>query len=607
MRLTAPLRRFNRRQSRMIDVTMEVLSAVSFLASLTCLVCFIIYVGYDHTTSDYVTLKRVLRAVRWVFFVNVVANLVFRDHSSSWGKSVLTLAVELSVLVVSISLLYPRPDHPWFPALARIIYNNHLIYPVLTAYAIVDMSKTIVRMGGRRVNPSLMLSASFVVFILIGSFLLMLPKCTYGDGLSYIQSLFISTSAVCITGLTPVDVSVHFTPLGLLVLACLIQIGGLGVLTFTSFFALFFAGNSSIYSQLMVRDIIYSKTMSSLLPTLLYIFVFTVMIEAAGAVMIFWCIHGQLGMDFQTEVYTAMFNSLSAFCNAGFSNISGGMGNVTLMHGNQAIYWVMSGLVVAGAIGFPILVNYKDLAVTRIKTWVRRLKGDRSAVAPAHLCDMNTKVVITTFTILFAGGAILFGLMESGNTLAGMSDWEKVSQSVFNSVTPRSAGFSSVPPGNFLNVTVVMVLFLMWVGGGAQSTAGGVKVNTLAAACINLSSVLRGSSSVHAFGRRISLTSLRRAHGVIVVSVFSYLLLSLALLWLEPGLPARDLLFESASALFTVGSSLGATPRLGDVSLVVLSVAMFLGRIGILSILAGFVSHSPADDVRYPTGNIIIN
>ena len=141
---------------------------------------------------------------------------------------------------------------------------------LLMVYSMVTVSFGIMKMLNRRTNPSLILSASFLIFIFIGSFLLMMPRCTVG-GIDYIDSLFVSTSSVCITGLTPVDVSQTFTPLGLLVIAVMIQAGGLGIMTFTSFFALFFSGNASIYNQLMVRDFIYAKSMSSLLPTLLYI------------------------------------------------------------------------------------------------------------------------------------------------------------------------------------------------------------------------------------------------------------------------------------------------------------------------------------------------
>ena len=178
--------------------------------------------------------------------------------------------VDCGVLISLLPWLYPRPENPWVHWLDALLYSHVFLSAVLAAYSAVSLCFLTVRLMGTRTNPSLLLSASFLFFILIGSLVLMLPKCTLVP-ISYVDSLFVSTSAVCITGLTPVDISATFTPLGLLVLSLLIQIGGLGVLTFTSFFALFFSGGPSIYSQLMLRDMVYSRSLNALIPTLLYI------------------------------------------------------------------------------------------------------------------------------------------------------------------------------------------------------------------------------------------------------------------------------------------------------------------------------------------------
>lgn len=589
-----------------ISFILPLVAVIAFVASLACLVSFTVYIGYDHTATEFQTLKRVIRVAQIIFIANVALPLIFDFRRVVAENRPIKWIVDVAVLLTFLPLVYPMPAHPWIPLLKTILYSNHFLFPVLAAYSVVDICYGIMRMMGRRVNPSLMLSASFLVFILIGSFLLMLPKCTYGGGISYVESLFVSTSAVCITGLTPVDVYVNFTPLGLLVLAVLIQIGGLGVLTFTSFFALFFAGNTSIYSQMIVRDLVYSKTMNSLIPTLLYIFCFTLTLEAAGAVWIFFCIHGQLGLTLDDEIMTACFNSLSAFCNAGFSNIPMGMANPSLLFGNQSIYWAMSCLTILGSIGFPILVNYRDMIVKQFRLFWHRLRHRRVLERAVHLADMNTKIVITAFGLLFIFGAVSFLVLEWDNTLAPFDLWGKVSQAVFNSTTPRSSGFVSVDPARFLSPTLIIVMFLMWIGGAAQSTGGGIKVNTFAAVCMNLRSIIRGQQTVNAFGRSISLVSLRRANAVVALSIISYALYSFTILLLEPDLPVKDLLFETASALFTVGSSLGVTSELSPASLVVLSTAMFIGRVGIISLLTGLVRQSPTG-LRLPSGNIIIN
>ncbi len=582
--------------------------ALTVIASAVCIVCLTIHTGYEHSPADIQNIRRALRWIQGIFIVNVLLNIVFRNARNASRKvSWFLWVTDALVLITFLPWVYPHPANPWIPWAEQLLYSNKFLYAILTLYATLTLCHAIIQIIGKRTNPSLLLSGSFLTFIIIGSFLLMLPKCTYG-GIDYIDALFVSTSAVCITGLTPIDISVTFTPLGLCVLAFLIQIGALGVMTFTSFFALFFSGNTSIYSQLMLRDIIYSKSMGTLVPTLLYILWFTLAVELVGAVAIFLSIHGTLSLSLADEITFSLFHSLSAFCNAGFSNFPGGMSNPLLLDGNISIYWIMSALIIAGSIGFPILVNFKEAIANKISLTIRRLKQPAIvSVSPHHLFNMNTKIVLTTFAWLFIAGTVVFLFLEYDNSLRGMSAIEKITQAVFNSATPRSAGFSSVNPAGFLNVTLVFVLFLMWIGGASQSTGGGIKVNTFAAIWLNLRAIVTGAPKVTAYHRTIATGSIRRANAVVAISIMSYVVVSLLLLWFEPRLPAKSLLFEANSALFTVGSSLGVTGSLSAKSEILLCVAMFLGRVGIISLLTGVARHRHAAGCSFPSDNIIIN
>lgn len=594
------------RGSRVVGVIAGCLMNCSIAASFVCIIGLVVYVGFDHTPDGYLTLRRLMRVIQWVFAVNVIYGLTFNLRKTLSESRPLRWIVDIILLVSLLPVIYPHPEKPWIPVLERILYSGTMFYGALTAYSAVTLSFGLYRFFDRRTNPSLLLSLSFAVFIVLGTLLLILPKCTTG-GISLIDAFFVSTSAVCVTGLTPVDVSSTFTPLGLCILAVLIQFGALGVMTFTSFFALFFSGNASIYSQLMLRDVIYSKSMNSLIPTLLYIMAFTFIVELCGAGLIFWSIHGSLGMTVTEELIFSGFHSLSAFCNAGFSNLPDGMASPLLLGRNMSIYWIMTLLIISGSIGFPILVNTKDAVVQEVTRRVSRLRHRPESPRMIHLFNMNTKIVIFTFTLLFLLGAALFFILEYSNSLAGMSLSEKITQSVFNSAVPRSAGFSSVSPAGFLNVTLVAIMFLMWAGGGAQSTGGGIKVNTLAVIWLNLRAIVTGSPRVTAYRRTIAVGSIRRANAVVAISIFSYFLLSFLLLGLEPKIPTRMLLFESCSALFTVGSSLGATPLLSVPSKLLLCVAMFLGRVGIISLLMGVVRTNPQTTAHYPSDSIIIN
>ena len=589
-----------------LSVTAHVLMSVAMLASLTCLVAMVVHVGYDHTASGYRTLHKLMHTVQWIFAANVIFGLTLNLRETLHNSRALRWIVDIALLVTLLPTIYPHPANPWFPWLEKALYSNMFLYSVLTAYSVVTLSYGVFKLIDRRTNPSLLLSLSFVTFIIIGTLLLLLPKSTV-NGITPVDAFFVSTSAVCVTGLTTVDVATTFTPLGLSILALLIQFGALGVMTFTSFFALFFSGSASIYSQLMLRDVIYSRSMNSLIPTLLYILGFTLCIELVGALLIFASIHDTLGLDLTGEIVFAGFHSLSAFCNAGFSNYPDGMANPLLLNHNVSIYWIMTLLIVAGSIGFPILVNTKDAIAESWRRFCARRRHKIPEARTVHPFNMNTKIVLFTFTLLLIAGAALFFVLVYSHSLAGMTMTEKITQSVFNSAVPRSAGFASVNPAGFLNITLVMVLFLMWVGGGSQSTGGGIKVNTLAAIWLNLRAIVTGAPKVTAYGRTIAIGSIRRANAVVAISIFSYFLLSFLLLGLEPELPVRSVLFEACSALFTVGSSLGITPQLCEASKLLLCVAMFLGRVGIISLLTGMARRHSGSAPQYPSDNIIIS
>lgn len=582
------------------------MNIITFLAAAIALVSMIIIVGYDNDVRSLRILHRIIRIAHVVFILNVIYDFVINLRCRLSETRAFRWWLDGLMLITLLPLLYPHPEHPWLPWLEQVLYSNKFNYLIVGVYAAVVFCAGIISALGRRTNPSVILGCSFLFFIMLGSFLLMMPKCTYTE-IGYIDSLFVSTSAVSITGLTSVDISATFTPLGLFILAMLIQIGGLGVLTFTSFFAMFFSGNASIYSQLMVRDMVYTRTMNSLLPTLLYILVFTLSIELIGAIAIFVCIHDTLGMSLTDELIFSAFHSLTAFMNAGFSNIEGGLSNPALLHSNQSIYIVASILILAGGIGFPILVNLKSAVGRYLHRVIGSLAHRKRESEPEHIYDVNTKVVLWSTLFLFLLSSVLFYLFERNNSLSGMSTYEQIVQSIFNSFVPRSSGFSSVQPTGFLNITLVLMVVLMWIGGASQSTAGGIKVNTLAAALLNLKSIILGRKDITAFHRCISNNSIRRANAVIILSIFMTVVYSIVVIGLEPTLPVKDLLYETVSALFTVGSSLGVTDRLGDVTKVVLCSAMFIGRVGLLSLLMGIAYGVRPGYAKYPSGDIIIN
>ncbi|MDE7397186.1 MAG: potassium transporter, partial [Muribaculum sp.] len=371
---------------------------------------------------------------------------------------------------------------------------------------------------------------------------------------------------------------------------------------------LFFSGGQSVYSQLLVKDMIYSKSMNALLPTLLYILTFTLTVEIIGAGAIWLIIHDIFfEMDIATQIKTSLFLSLSSFCNAGFSTLPDGMANARLMNSNQSIYIVVSIIVLAGSIGFPVLVNVRDACHEYLRRIWNRLRHRQMVGRQVRLYNVNTKISVYTTISIFIISTILFWLMESDNTLAGFSVFDQWVQSVFNATIPRSSGFQSVAPSGFMPSTLVMIMVLMWIGGASQSTAGGVKVNTVATLWLNMKSVVLGRHRVVSYNRTISDDSTRRAITVVSLSMIFFFIYSIVLLNLEPTLQPKAVIFEVVSALFTVGSSMGVTASLSTTSKAILCTAMFLGRVGIMSLLIGINGNRSDKPVRYPSENIIIN
>ena len=593
-----------------VRILLRMMAVLTYMASLLLIVGVVYEHGFPLSATDISHLKILYKAV-WIIFLIDVTLHIFLEYKGT-KKNFRKLAWILSWLLylTLVPVIFHRPDEEGAILYVWDFLGSKLYHiPLLLLFSFLNLSNGLVRLLGRRTNPSLILAVSFFVIILIGTGLLLLPRCTVeGVVLSWVDALFTSTSAVCVTGLVPVDVSATFTPMGLTVIILLIQVGGLGVMTLTSFFAMFFMGNTSLYNQLVVRDMVSSNSLGSLLSTLLYILGFTMVIEGAGMVSIWLGIHGTLGMSLEEELAFSAFHSISAFCNAGFSTLPGNLGNPMVMTGHNSLYISVSLLIILGGIGFPILVNFKDIVLYHLRRFwkfVRTLKLDRHK--KQHLYNLNTKIVLIVTLLLLVLGTLAVAAFEWNGSFAGMSVADKWTQAFFNATCPRTAGFSSVDLTSLSVQTILIYIFLMWIGGAAQSTAGGVKVNAFAVVVLNLIAVLRGTERVEVFGRELSHDSIRRSNATVVMSLGVLFLFIFVLSILEPKMSVMTLTFECVSALSTVGSSLNATPLLRDESKLLVALLMFVGRVGLITLMLGIVKQKKNTKYRYPSDGIIIN
>lgn len=583
-------------------------AVITYVASIAFLCALIYQYGFELTPETAGKLNTLYKAVWIVFLADMSLHwlLEYADTRKKYRKLAWVLSILLYLTLVPV--IFHRPeDNGSILMFWEILHSKLYHVVVLSVLSLLQLSNGLVRLLGKRTNPSLILAVSFFIIILVGTGLLMLPRCTI-SGISWVDSLFISTSAVCVTGLTSVDLTTTFTTEGFIVILLLIQIGGLGVMTLTSFFALFFMGNTSLYNQLVVRDMVNSKSLGSLLSTLLYTLGFTLVIETMGMITIWLSIHGTMDMNLEEELAFAVFHSISAFCNAGFSTLPGNLGNPLMMNNHNLFYVLISILVILGGIGFPILVNLKEIIFYRLKRMTQfLLRKNKVSAKSVQLYNLNTRIVVTMTFLLLAAGTLILLAFEWNHAFVGMSIAEKCTHAFFNAACPRTAGFSSVDFSLFGIQSILIYILLMWIGGGAQSTAGGIKVNAFAVVILNLAAVIRGSQRVEVHGRELAHDSIRRSNATVVMSLIILFVSIFLLSWLEPTLPLLSLTFEAVSALSTVGSSLNLTPLLQESSKLVIVVLMFVGRVGLITMMLGIVKQKKNTKYKYPSDNIIIN
>ena len=589
-------------------LAMGAVTALTYLASILLIVGLVYEHGFTISADEAHQLERLYQGVWIVFLVDISLHVLLEYNDTRRTFSKLTWILTSLLYLTLIPVIFHRPEVEGAVQFIWDFLDGKLYHLVLLLLlSLLNLSYGLVRLLGRRTNPSLILAVSFLIIILVGTGLLMLPRSTVA-GISWVDSLFVSTSAVCVTGLTPVDVASTFTSTGFVIIILLIQIGGLGVMTLTSFFAMFFMGNTSLYNQLVVRDMVSSNSLNSLLSTLVYILGFTLVIEGIGMLAIWENIHGTMGMSLHEELAFSGFHSISAFCNAGFSTLPGNLGNPLVMTGHNPFYIYISLLIILGGIGFPILVNFKDILLhhlRRIWHFLRTWHWDGRRFY--HLYNLNTRIVLIVTFLLLVLGTVGIAIFEWNASFAGMPVADKWTQAFFNASCPRTAGFSSVDLAGLSMQTLMIYLLLMWIGGGSQSTAGGIKVNAFAVAVLNLVAVLRGTDRVEVFGRELSHDSIRRSNATVVLSIGVMFLFIFVISILEPELSLLAVTFECVSAISTVGSSLNATPLLGSSSKLLISLLMFIGRVGLLTLMLGIIKQKKHTKYQYPSGQIIIN
>ncbi|MDT0689234.1 potassium transporter TrkG [Salegentibacter sp. F188] len=479
------------------------------------------------------------------------------------------------------------------------------VFLVVFLYFIREASALRVDFKRDYLNPAQVFIGSFLLIILAGTLLLMLPNAAHGD-LSALDALFTSTSAVCVTGLIVVDTGSYFTVFGQTIILILIQLGGLGIMTFASYFSYFFRGKTSYENQLMLKDMTNSDKIGEVFSVLKKIILVTFVIEFIGAVLIFFSISKEEIASVPERIFFSVFHTVSGFCNAGFSTLESSLYEAEFQF-NYPLQLIIAALFILGGIGFPILFNLYKYAVYAVKHQFLKIRHPHDTVYKPWILSLNSRIVLMTTSILLVAGSVLFYFFEYDNTLAGHSTFGKIVTAFFGGATPRTAGFNSVDM-SALNFSTVMIIFLlMWIGASPGSTGGGIKTSTFAITTLNFLSLARGKDRIEVYRRQITDMSVRRAFAIMALSL---MVIGMAVFLIASFDSEKNLLsiaFECFSAYSTVGLSLGITAQLSSASKMVIIFTMFIGRVSMLTILIAMLRRVKHLNYRYPDEEILMN
>lgn len=449
-------------------------------------------------------------------------------------------------------------------------------------------------------RPRWMLAAAFAAAIFVGALLLMLPAAQAGGGprLSFLDALFTATSATCVTGLTVVDTATRFTLFGQVVILGLIQLGGLGIMTFGTFLLVLAGSRPSVRSESVLLTALGAGdgAAPSLRPLLLRTVFLTFVIEGCGATLLTWR-HLLAGLSPARAAFLGVFHAVSAFCNAGFALFPGGA-SLTAVSGDRVYLLTVAALIAIGGLGFLVLHN-----LGRFRFW-RRSRKARGRIT------IHTHMVLAATLVLTLGGWLALLALEWHASLEGLDAADKWLAAFFQSVAARTAGFNSVPLTRLSEPGRLLTMGLMFVGGAPGSTAGGVKTTTMVVLALTVVAMLRGRRETLYRRRAIPEAVVREAIVIFLLSLFFVTgAFGALLLTATPnagGANSLPLLFETVSAFGTVGLSLGMTPALSRAGRAIIIAAMFVGRLGPLTLALVVGRPAAGGRVRYPEEEVVV-
>jgi trk system potassium uptake protein TrkH len=564
----------------------------------------------DASTAVHVTLSPLFTALQCLLFLPWLRNIfdfVAGDRRRG-ARRLPALVVHLGLAAVAVACLASK----WVVllgstgALARFEQAYQTYTVIATAAGTLGFVLKGARLGrvltALNEQPARLMLLSFGTTALLGGFLLTLPVSVRRlEDANFVDGLFMATSAVCVTGLSVHDVARTYTPVGQLLLLLLIQAGGLGIMVLSTFLVIAVGQQMRLRSVAIMAEAIDAEGIAGMRRTVTTIVLVTLGFEALGTLGLAaaFSMHPDVAAGVESEaplsgagsiLWAALFHSVSAFCNAGFSLFRG---NLSALAGDLPVNVVVSVLITAGGLGFPVLSELGRQAAMRL----RRERGPR--------LSLHSRVVLVSSGLLVGSLALLTAVLEWSRSLAHLTWPERLLASLFQSVSARTAGFNSVDLGLMQPATWLIFCAFMFVGASPGSTGGGIKTSTLATLAASLRAQLRGEAQARLFDRALPSAVVQRAIGVAFLSGMLVSGLSFLLLLTDGGEPLR-LVFEVVSAFATVGYSTGITPVLTPAGKLIIVVAMLVGRVGPMTLALALAGRQQAAPVRAVEERVLI-
>lgn len=571
------------------------------ISSIVTIGSLIYYHGYEHSPEEQQVLLDINRSFFAVFILNYLVRWFLTLERTSYIKSSWLEATLLGLVVlnfISYQLFrFPIIENffEWLGWEGFQPYYVFFIQLYLLLLIVLEVIKSVQLLGQLKLRPTTIFLISFILLIGGGTFLLQMPALSNSDQpLRWIDSLFTATSASCVTGLIVVDTATYFNTKGQFILLFLFQIGGLGIISFATFFATFMKKGMGLKQQSMLKELFDNESLLGTVSLLRKVVFYTITIEVISTLLIYNFWGDQAFATGGKKLFFSIFHAVSAFCNAGFSLFTNGLAE-TGINRNYILHIVIAVTIFFGGLGFPALRDIFEIQNVR-----ERLSK------PWKKWKLSTQIAFYGSLILIAFGTLMFYLLEQKNVLAGESAMPTFVTALFQSVTTRTAGFNTVDFSLLSAPTLIIFIFLMFIGASSGSTGGGIKTSTFVVIFSAIMATVTGRKEVTLGRRSISEELIYKAFSVFIFSA-TFIFVGVVLLVIaEPHIEVTRLVFEEVSAFATVGLSTGITAELSDFSKVVLITSMFIGRIGVLSLAFSLSVGSRSNAYHYPKSHIMI-